>query len=87
MEGGQRQASANVSGQHAGGSSVGASKRAHSSQQGSGRAGWEMEPPRSRVEKRSADDRVLGLSSHARAWLGPDMVRKGKKRAAAPVNS
>ena len=44
-------------------------------------------PPRSRVEKRSVVGRVQGLSSHARAWLGPEMVRKGKKRAAAPVNS
>ena len=87
VEGGQRQPSATVSRQQAGGSSVGASKRAHNPQQGNSRAGWAVAPPRSRVEKRSAVDRVLGLSSHARAWLGPEMVRKGKKRAAAPVNS
>jgi len=66
---------------------MGASKRAHSPQQASSRAGWAVVPPRSRVEKRSAADRVQGLSAHARAWLGPEMVRKGKKRAAAPVNS
>ena len=46
-----------------------------------------VEPPRSRVEKRSAVDRVLGLSAHARAWLGSEMGRKGRKRAAASVNS
>ena len=51
------------------------------------RAGWEMLPPRDRVQKRSSVDRVAGLSAHARLWLGPDMVQKGKKRAAAPVNS
>ena len=45
-----------------------------------------MVPPRSRVENRYAVDRVLGLSSHARAWLGSRMVRKGKKRAVAQVN-
>ena len=81
MEGGQRQASATVSRQQAGGSSLGASKRAHSPQQVNSRSGWAVEPPRSRVEKRSAVDRVLGLSSHARTWLGPEMVRKGRKRA------
>ena len=88
VEDGQRQASANVSRQQAGGSSLGSSKRAHSPQQVSSRSGWAVEPPRSRVEKRSdAVDRVLGLSAHARTWLGPEMVRKGRKRAAAPVNS
>ena len=51
------------------------------------RAGWEMLPPRDRVQKRSSADRVAGLSAQARLWLGPDMVHKGKKRAAAPVNS
>ena len=87
VEGGQRQTSASVSRQQGGGSRLGVSKRAHSAQQGSGRAGWVVEPPRSRVEKRSAADRVAGLSSHARRWLGPEMVLKGKKRAAAPVDS
>ena len=89
VEDGQRQASASVSRQQAGGSSLGPSKRAHSPQQVSSRSGWAVEPPRSRVEKRSAVDRVLGLSARARAWLGPEMVtcRKGRKRAAAPVNS
>ena len=66
---------------------MGPSKRAHSPQQSSGRAGWAVAPPRSRVEKRSAVDRVAGLSAHARLWLGPEMVLKGKKRAAAPGNS
>ena len=51
------------------------------------RAGWDMLPPRGRVQKRSSVDRVAGLSAHARLWLGSDMVHKGKKRAAAPVNS
>ena len=36
---------------------------------------------------RSSEGRVTGLSTHAKHWLGPAMVRKGKKRAAAPVNS
>ena len=39
------------------------------------------------VQKRSSADRVAGLSEHARCWLGPEMLRKGRKRAAAPVNS
>ena len=39
------------------------------------------------VQKRSVADRVEGLSEHARLWLGPEMLRKGRKRAAAPVNS
>ena len=90
MEGRQRQlSSASVSGQRAGGISVGASKGTHSAspQQGSGRAGWAVVPPRSRVEKRSAADKVSGLSAHARLWLGPEMVLKGEERAAAPGNS
>ena len=56
VESGQRQTSASVSRQQGGGSRMGVSKRAHSSQQDSGRVGWVMEPPRSRVEKRSAVD-------------------------------
>ena len=43
--------------------------------------------PRDRVEKRSSADKISGLSAHARLWLGLEMVYKGKKRAAAPVNS
>ena len=39
------------------------------------------------VQKRSSADRVAGLSEHARCWLGSEMLRKGRKRAAAPVNS
>ena len=46
-----------------------------------------MEPPCSKVGKRSAVDRVSGLSPHAREWLGQGMVHKGKTRVAAPVNS
>ena len=49
------------------------------------RAGWEILPPRHRVEKRSAAGRVAGLSDNAKRWVG--MVHKGRKRAAAPVNS
>jgi hypothetical protein len=49
------------------------------------RTGWEMLPPRNRAGKRSAADRVDGLSNNAKRWVG--MVRKGRKRAAAPVNS
>ena len=41
----------------------------------------------SNVSKRSDVDRVSGLSAHAKLWLGPEMVLKGKKRAAAPGNS
>ena len=47
--------------------------------------GWQMLPPRERVGKRSAVDRVAGLSNNAKRWVG--MVHKGRKRAAAPVNS
>ena len=41
------------------------------------------------LKKRSAADRVSGLSmsAHAKLWLGPEMVLKGKKWAAAPGNS
>ena len=49
------------------------------------RAGWEILPPRDKVEKRSAADRVAGLSNDAKRWVG--MVHKGRKRAAAPTNS
>ena len=52
---------------------------------GNARAGWEILPPRDRVEKRSAAGRVAGLSDNAKRWVG--MVHKGRKRAAAPVNS
>ena len=52
---------------------------------GTARTGWESLPPRDRVVKRSVVDRVAGLSEDAKRWAG--MVRKGKKRAAAPVNS
>ena len=40
------------------------------------------------MEKRSAADRVAGLSDNTKRWVG--MVHKGRKspkRAAAPVNS
>ena len=66
---------------------MGASKRAHSPHQASNITGWAIIPPHSGVEKRSAVGRVQGMSSHARAWLGPEMVRMGKKWAAAPVIS
>ena len=59
--------------------------RAESVDLSNARAGWEILPPRDRAKKRSAADRVAGLSDNAKRWIG--MVHKGKKRAAAPVNS
>ena len=86
MEGGRQQAAVEVN--VAGVSSGVAGKRVDRSESddlGNARAGWEIMPPRDRVEKRSAADRVAALSNNAKRWVG--MVRKGRKRAAAPVNS
>ena len=47
--------------------------------------GWESLPPQGIVMKRSAVDRVAGLSANAKRW--GVMVHKGRERAAAPVNS
>ena len=86
MEGGGQQAAVgvNVAGVSSGvvGTRV---DRAESVDLSNARAGWEILPPRDRAEKRSAADRVAGLSDNAKRWIG--MVHKGKKRAAAPVNS
>ena len=38
-----------------------------------------------RPGKGSATDRVVGLTENAKRWVG--MVRKGRKKAAAPFNS
>jgi hypothetical protein len=86
VEGGRQQAAAgvNVAGVSSG---VGGKRVDRSECDGlsNARAGWEIVPPRNRVEKRSAADRVAGLSDNAKRWVG--MVHKGRKRAAAPVNS
>jgi hypothetical protein len=86
VEGGRQQAAVEVN--VAGVSSGVAGKRVDRSKSdglGNARAGWEIVPPRDRLEKRSAADRVAALSNNAKRWVG--MVRKGRKRAAAPVNS
>ena len=87
VEGGWQQAAAGISEVDVGANSV-VGKRVDRQQDAdldSARTGWEILPPRNRTEKRSADDRVAGLSAGAKRWVG--MVHKGRKRAAAPVNS
>ena len=59
--------------------------RAEGADLSNARASWEILPPRNRAGKRSATDRVAGLSTNAKRWVG--MVHKGRKRAAAPANS
>ena len=85
-EGGRQQAAVgvNVTAVHSGvvGKRV---ERYESADLSSSRTGWQMLPPRDRVGKRSDVDRVAGLSNNAKRWVG--MAHKGRKRAAAPVNS
>ena len=86
MEGGRQQAAVGVN--VAGVSSGVVGKRVDRSESvdlSNARTGWEIVPPRDRAEKRSAAGRVAGLSDNAKRWVG--MVRKGRKRAAAPLNS
>ena len=40
-------------------------------------AGWEILPPRDRVEMRLAANRVARLSDNAKKWIG--MVHKGRE--------
>ena len=44
--------------------------RSESDDLSNARAGWEIVPPRDRAEKRSAADRVAGLSDNAKRWVG-----------------
>ena len=82
MEGGRQQAAVgvNVAGVSSGvvGKRV---DRAKSVDMSNARAGWEILPPRDRAD----EQRKGRLSDNAKRWVG--MVHKGRKRAAAPVNS
>ena len=89
MEGGRQQVAAGVNVANVSSGVVGKrsdrSDRVQNVDLGTARAGWGILPPRDRVEKRSAFDKVAGLSGNSKRWVG--MVRKARKGAATLVNT